>query len=192
MSLKSLHTVLNAFESQENWRSRQQFKALLACWNRVVGGAVAAQTRPLGVQRGVLHVATSSAAWAQNLAFERQRLLGKLKAQLQETFLPEELVDIRFSAAQWQNQQPASPSDAIDQRAAERDHPSHVEVPTPPQAVFQPAPQNPKSAFQQWANAIHARSQHLPLCPQCQCPTPPGELSRWSMCSLCIAKQWKG
>ncbi|NEP50291.1 MAG: DUF721 domain-containing protein, partial [Moorea sp. SIO3C2] len=33
--------------------------------------------------------------------------------------------------------------------------------------------------------------QNLPLCPQCKCPTPPGELQRWDVCGLCAIKQWQ-
>ncbi len=32
--------------------------------------------------------------------------------------------------------------------------------------------------------------QETILCPQCQCPTPPKELDRWSCCALCASKKW--
>jgi predicted nucleic acid-binding Zn ribbon protein len=31
----------------------------------------------------------------------------------------------------------------------------------------------------------------LPRCPQCQCPTPPGELERWSVCAVCATQRWQ-
>jgi predicted nucleic acid-binding Zn ribbon protein len=39
---------------------------------------------------------------------------------------------------------------------------------------------------------MRSRSQQLPLCPHCQCPTPAGELERWQMCSICATKHWRG
>jgi predicted nucleic acid-binding Zn ribbon protein len=38
---------------------------------------------------------------------------------------------------------------------------------------------------------MRSRSQHLPLCPTCHCPTPEGELMRWSACALCAAKRFQ-
>jgi predicted nucleic acid-binding Zn ribbon protein len=33
---------------------------------------------------------------------------------------------------------------------------------------------------------MRSRGQTLPLCPQCQSPTPPGELARWTVCGVCM------
>ncbi|MEP0771687.1 DUF721 domain-containing protein, partial [Trichocoleus sp. ST-U1] len=82
MSFKSLHHILGAIENQAAWQASQEFQRLLKCWPSVVGVAVQAQTRPISISRGVLSVATSSAAWAQTLTFERQRILQKLNAHL--------------------------------------------------------------------------------------------------------------
>jgi predicted nucleic acid-binding Zn ribbon protein len=184
MSLKSLHHVLGALQSQEGWRSRQQLQQLLACWFQVVGPAVAAQTRPISIQRRVLHVATSSSVWASNLTFERQRILEKLSAHL-----PYTLSDIRFSTAHWQPYR----SDSLLEAAAAiwQQHPSRVADPfAAARAKTRCVDQDANSAFRHWAEAMQARSQHLPLCPSCRCPTPKGELERWSICSLCASKQW--
>jgi predicted nucleic acid-binding Zn ribbon protein len=27
-------------------------------------------------------------------------------------------------------------------------------------------------------------------CPECRCPTPIGELARWSVCAFCMSKRW--
>lgn len=43
---------------------------------------------------------------------------------------------------------------------------------------------------QAWWQQVQARSSHLPLCGQCQCPTPPGEIDRWGCCALCATKKW--
>ena len=192
MTFKSLHLVLGALENQDSWRERQQFKRLLAHWSELVGPVVALQTRPLGIQRGVLNVSTSSAAWAQNLIFERHRLLEKVNSQFS---VP--LRDIRFSTAQWQTSRQKGNDSALEEEQSSpwQDHPSYL---ADKPAVtdnrkkrhfeIQP-PQTPQAAFQSWAEAVRQRSQNLPLCPQCACPAPPGELKRWSVCALCAAKQ---
>lgn len=197
MPFKSLHQVIGTLEDQENWKKRQQFRQLVACWAEVVGSAVAMQTRPLYVQRQVLQVATSSAAWAQNLAFERQRILEKLNARL-----PYQLSDIRFSTAQWQSEQNRSPN-ASELAILWQNHPSQVsnrisnQSPDPlpvasPSKSSSPIAQDPQTAFRNWAKVMRDRSRNLPTCPNCHCPTPPGELQRWSVCAICAAKTMKG
>lgn len=194
MAFQSLNRVLDSLESQYKRREQQHFQQILACWIKVVGPEVASQTRPLKLQRDVLRVATSSPAWAQNLVFERQRILDKLNRQL--AFRVE---DIRFSAAQWHATQlvasfpgeqyqnelwrahPSRLSDAVKGRLAplpEKQPPEDVEV------------NNPVAAYSRWQAMMKARSQHLPLCPECQCPTPTSELERWQMCAICIAHRW--
>ncbi|WP_416674309.1 DUF721 domain-containing protein [Egbenema bharatensis] len=187
MPFTSLTQVLGGLENQDKWEKRRQFRQLSHCWTEVVGVAVAAQTRPLYVQRQVLYVATSSSVWAQNLAFERQRILEKLNAKLSYT-----LTDIRFSTAQWQLPKKrsaiASESDILWQ-----DHPSHVTIRAHSQSAHAPKSlsTDPQTAFQTWASTLRDRTRSLPTCPVCQCPTPPGELQRWSICALCAAKRMK-
>jgi predicted nucleic acid-binding Zn ribbon protein len=185
MSFRSVHHILGSLENQEGWQGRKQFQQLIACWAQLVGTAVAAQTRPVYIQRHVLQVATASSVWAQNLTFERRRILEKINAQI-----PLGLTDIRFSTAQWQSQTDR----ALEDVAAEllwREHPSRVRSGSnPTQTPARPAVSSPDSAFQHWAAVVRQRSQHLPLCPNCQCPTPAGELERWSVCSLCVAQRW--
>lgn len=185
MSFQSLQQVLGVLEHRDSWKQRQQLRQLMLCWAEIVGGTVAAQTRPLYVQRQVLHVATSSAAWAQNLAFERCRILEKLNARLPH----QTITDIRFSTAQWQsskNHETKSAKSSI----LWQDHPSQIR--NGAKQHFSPSlPTDPQSAFQQWAALIHDQSRHLPACPVCHAPTPPGELQRWSVCALCAAKMMK-
>jgi predicted nucleic acid-binding Zn ribbon protein len=185
MTLTSLHRVLGSLRQQEGWKTGQQFQHLLACWVEVVGAAVAAQTRPTAIYRDVLQVATSSSVWAQNLVFERHRILEKLNPRLSSP-----LTDIRFSTAQWHQH---SNTNARDDEASAmwQDHPSQLRtIPLSPQIGGPQKSTDPNRAFQNWAKTMRMRSQHLPLCPQCQCPTPPGELKRWSVCALCATKQW--
>lgn len=185
MSFKSLRQVLGFLENQDSWKGRRQFQQILACWFEVVGPAVAAQTRPVSMQRRVLQVATSSAAWAQNLAFERHRILEKLNARL-----PLGLTDVRFSTAHWQSEYGQVSSMPLSETARLwQEHPSRVaDVPTP-KGISLPEIPDPQAAFRNWARVVRLRSQNLPLCPTCQCPTPAGELDRWAICALCAAKK---
>jgi predicted nucleic acid-binding Zn ribbon protein len=184
-SFKSINQLLGAIANQDGWQPRRQFNRVVACWFEVVGPVVAAHTRPISMQRQVLQVATSSAAWAQNLAFERRRILDKLNA-----LVPVSLTDIRFSTAQWHSTEQPSLSAELSSTLW-KEHPSRLPdagnsaPPLPDSSELRP-----QESFQRWAEQIKQRSQHLPLCPQCKCPTPTGELERWSMCALCAAKQW--
>jgi predicted nucleic acid-binding Zn ribbon protein len=183
--MQSLNQVLGGLESQDAWKGRRQFQLVLACWAEVVGEAVAAQTRPTGMQRRVLLVATSSSAWAQNLGFERMRILEKLNDRTGQ-----KLIDIKFSTAQWRSEYGAIAANLSESAILWRDHPSRVgSMALPKGATFPSAPDS-QSAFRDWARVVRSRSQNLPLCPECQCPAPQGELNRWQVCSLCAAKRF--
>ena len=57
--------------------------ALTAAWPDVVGDAIARQAWPLRIARdGTLHVATSSATWANELGFLADEIVGRLRARL--------------------------------------------------------------------------------------------------------------
>jgi predicted nucleic acid-binding Zn ribbon protein len=161
---------------------------VVQCWPEVVGPIVAAQTRPLNLYRGVLKVATSSAAWSQNLVFERQRIITKLNQIAALT-----VTDIRFSPAQWHYTPTTSFPGEQFQQELWQSHPSRTG--DPPRRLARPKIDGehgatPLSAFQEWAQIMRSRSRQFPLCPQCQCPTPVGELERWQVCAICAAKQW--
>jgi len=178
MSLKPVNDILKVLAQKANWQEQPMF-LILQCWLEVVGAVVAAQTRPVLIQRDVLWVATSSAVWAQNLTFGRKNLTLKLNQKL-----PKPLVDMRFSPAEWEryadNKQP---QDIFSPQT----HPSYLgylgNAPTTP------VMENVNQTFLDWANVMRSRSHDLPLCPHCQCPTPPGELERWLVCAPCAAKQ---
>lgn len=193
MSFRSLHHVLGGFQNQSQHREQHQLQQVVRCWVDVVGPVVAVQTRPLNIYRGVLKVATSSAAWAQNLVFERQRILDKLK---QITALP--ITDIRFSPAHWQDKPVASfPGDQF-QHELWQAHPSRFSDSNPKKRLNPPLQpggseledKDAISAFRQWSAHMRLRSRNLPLCPECHCPTPKGELERWAVCGICVAKRW--
>ncbi len=194
MSFKSVNDILGVLEVQAKFEE-QPFQSLLKFWAEVVGAVIAGHTQPLSIQRQVLRVATSSAAWAQNLTFQRQQLLLKLNEKL-----PTPLVDIRFSTAGWQRPQDTK---SKQQTPVSSQHPSYLGDEEkslqrlPPESTsgirvggdVTPTTGNVNSVFKDWAKTVQARSHGLPLCPQCHCPTPPGELQRWRVCSLCAAKQ---
>ncbi len=201
MSFQSLPQLINSISSQESWRGRRQFQALVTGWPEIVGAAVAAQTQPTSIQRRVLQVATANSAWAQNLAFERQHILDKLNARLEL-----DLTDIRFSTGHWRVQpklglsglsQSGQVSGQVSGQIGEnfseaailwRDHPSRI--PNRLRGLPPKLARDPQTAFRDWARAMRIQAQHLPLCPSCGCPSPEGELKRWSVCSLCAAKQF--
>jgi predicted nucleic acid-binding Zn ribbon protein len=189
MSLKSVNDVLNILKAKAVIQE-PPVNALLQNWHEIVGDVLALQTRPLSIQRHLLRVATSSAAWAQNLTFERQSLLVKVNQKLATP-----VTDIHFSTAGWhispiREKKPELPSPTH--------HPSYlgesidiinaIATTTSETSVEKTTTTN--KAFAAWENAVKVRSRKLPLCPQCQCPTPPGELQRWNVCALCAAKRF--
>jgi predicted nucleic acid-binding Zn ribbon protein len=182
MSFKSINDILSVLEAQANWQE-QPFQRLLKCWSEIVGEKVANYTRPLSIQRNVLRVATASASWAQTLTFERQRLLLKLNEKLSL-----HLVDIHFSTAGWQL---PKNSDKKQKGLLPQEHPSYLGELKPVNRDVSPSSQDVNEVFQYWAKTVQERSHHLPLCPSCHCPTPQGELERWRVCSVCVAKKFK-
>lgn len=180
MSLESLHHVLGIVEPQYQSIERQAFQQILSVWATVVGEKIAAQTRPIALQRSILQVATANPVWTQTLVFERPTILKKLCDRTSIS-----ITDIRFSTAQWHRSeiQSIDTSDADSWQA----HPSRwPESTTQTQLTLI---SDPQTAFAQWATRIQQRGQNLPLCPACGCATPPGELDRWSICALCVAQK---
>ncbi|NEP61925.1 MAG: DUF721 domain-containing protein [Symploca sp. SIO2G7] len=182
MMFKSLNHILSKLEKQPQWEGLRQFQRLVTCWQQVVGATVAQQTRPYSISRDVLYVATSSSVWAQELKFQRRLILKKLNTELTM-----QLVDIRFSTAQWEKNQE---TDEVlkSQSLSWQEHPSYFVETVSLSTV---AIEEPHSAAQHWIKLLQMRSQQLPLCPNCQCPTPQGELQRWGICCLCAAKNWQ-
>ncbi len=180
MSFQSLHHVLGIVEPQYQSIERQQLQQILDVWAVVVGEKIAAQTRPIALQRSVLQVATASPVWTQTLVFERPAILKKI---CDRTHIS--ISDIRFSTAQWHRAEIQS----IDPPDVDlwQSHPSRLpESTTETQLILI---SDPQTAFKQWATRIQQRSQNLPICPECGCGTPPGELDRWLICALCVSQK---
>lgn len=184
MSFQRLQGVLSSLENQYRPPEETQLQQVLRHWSDVVGVAIAAQTRPVTVQREVLKVATANAGWAQNLVFERRRILETLNA-----LLTAPLSDIQFSTTQWHSPDNRRALDYAERSQLWTNHPSRVEEFPIPKANPQDTADS-EAAFHYWTIVMQSRSQHLPLCPQCECPTPLGEIQRWSVCAVCAAKQW--
>lgn len=183
MSLDALGKLVQKLERQPRWRGQQQFRQVLDSWSDVVGEGVDRQTVPVRIDnRQVLYVAVSSPTWAQTLSFERLRILEKLNAQVQPS-----LQDIRFSTGDWYRRPAPKRSAYQPDEEALQAHPSFL-PPSDHSPASLSAPQTADDAFQQWAARIRAAARQQPLCPVCQCPCPPGELQRWSMCSLCVTR----
>ncbi len=168
MSFKSIDRIL-AIAFAQSRLQQQPFQVTLQYWSEIVGQAVAPHTQLLSIQKNVLWVATSSAAWAQTLAMERSRILAKLNV-----YLPSPLTDIRFSTAQWQRPETIARDRATADNFFGGAHPSVLKTtnftePKPPKS------KDAQSAFSQWVKTTQQKNHNLPLCPQCQAPTPPGE-----------------
>jgi predicted nucleic acid-binding Zn ribbon protein len=151
MALEPVNTVLGKFRKAQ-WKQQREFGKLQHAWSEVVGPTVAAQTQPTQITaQQVLLVATSSAVWAQNLAFERQRLLIKLNDLLNQP-----LTDIRFSTSQWRSRRSSSQSAKSWTPDSLVTRPGTV---ADPQAI-----PDCKAVFLRWSERVKARSQSYPLC----------------------------
>lgn len=180
MAFHSINEILATFQLNRCSPEQLQFISVCQLWPEVVGPKLIDYTRPLSIVGGVLQVAAPSSAWTQNLTLQRYRLLQQLNARLT---IP--LKDIRFSTPQWSESQPPIYSDAMEIWA---NHPSRLADGDRSGSTLSDPPQTPGQAFAHWAESKQSESKLLPLCPQCDCPTPPGELERWSVCGPCFAQ----
>ncbi|MGB3765331.1 MAG: DUF721 domain-containing protein [Phormidesmis sp.] len=182
MSLEGLNHLIKGLESQESWQVQRQFRMVLTHWPKAVGFAVARKTRPTGIQRGTLYVATATAGWAQTLSYERYNILKKLNQHQRQP-----LQGIRFSTAQWSRSENPNPP-----LASNAQHPSYIgQVPNMPVRGARTTRHTPAEAFGQWAATLQEMQKAQATCGQCRCHCPQGELDRWNVCALCAAKRMK-
>lgn len=185
MFFHSLAEVLAQIPQQPGWEKYQQYCQLLECWQAIVSPEIARQTRPLYIKRQVLWVATVNSVWAQELSLKRYTLLQQLNTQLTPS-----LKDIRFTSYQRQESSNLYSSNQNNQ-AEKSTHPSKINVDdTSILSDSLPVVNAPQAVVENWLNMLQARSSQLSLCPQCQSPTPEGELKRWLLCCHCAAKNW--
>jgi hypothetical protein len=77
--MKSLHDSLKGW-SPVAGAPADPVLALGSRWPDLVGASVAANSRPLKIERGVLTVVTRSSAWSQQLSFLAERILTSIAA----------------------------------------------------------------------------------------------------------------
>ncbi|MEO1670257.1 MAG: DUF721 domain-containing protein [Cyanobacteria bacterium J06631_2] len=192
LDLNSIDKILVQLENQPGWEKFRQHRQLLTCWERVVNQQTAKYTRPLYINRQILYVATSSAARAQELSFQRYTLLKRLAKHL--TF---DLKDIRFSSSGWHQKTYSQKEQPVLFTISDR-HKSKSGLNPPAIAKQenknQPQDSSPqakaKDAVQRWLEAIEQRASITFPCPSCSSPTAQGELERWNMCHHCAAQKW--
>jgi len=161
MDPQRLDGLLGRYRQQAIAAAPSPLQQVRDVWPTVVGELLAQKTRPTSVQQQVLRVATASPTWAQNLSFERHRILERLN-----TATGLDLRDIRFSSGRWRETPlPPPPLDSDLQRQARAQHPS-------------------------LGNASAGDRHGWQLCPRCRVAAPPGELQRWGCCSLCVRGDW--
>lgn len=195
MDIQPLNGILNGIGSGGEWEARRQLQQLVIQWPEIVGSTVAQHSRPLEIHNGTLQVATATAVWAQNLSFERRRILKKLSQKV--GFQALGLREIRFSTAQWHNRPGSSGAMAMDKRLHSyqqqlqwQQHPSRLPPPANERPQLDPA-QSASQAFGRWSQRRQQQVNQVPSCPQCKVPAPEGELERWGICSFCMTQHWQ-
>ncbi len=83
-----LPTVLKSIGLDQKLKEQE----VLGIWARVVGEEVAARTRPIKIDRGVLYVHVDQSAWMQELHFMEKEIIKKIKEQAPDV----DLKRIRF------------------------------------------------------------------------------------------------
>lgn len=192
MQLNSVEQILQQLEQQPGWEKFREYRQLLKCWSNTVDRNTAKHTRPLYISRQVLWVATSSAARAQELSFQRYSLLKRLNRQL--TF---ELRDLRFSSSQWHQSSYDSSQPSLFQigdrqksrTGGTRLASQKLRDESQSNSDDKSSPAKAKSAVRQWLKTLQHRQQFSTACPLCNAPTSQGELDRWNSCYLCVAQK---
>lgn len=190
MFFDSVEQILTQLEQQPGWDKLREHRQLLKCWHNTVSQNTAQHTRPLYINRQVLWVATSSAARAQELSFQRYTLLKKLNNQL-----PFVLKNVRFSSSQWHqataqntintnlfsiSEQQKFKHNPIEYKALNfKSKEDHISSST-----------DAKLAAIRWLETIKKKSSSFSCCPQCNASTPKEEIERWNSCYHCIAQKW--
>ena len=191
MHFDSVDQILAQLERQPGWERFREYRQLLKCWSNTVNQNTAKHTRPLHITRGILWVATSSAARAQELSFQRYTLLKRLNKQLD---FP--LKDIRFSDSQWHQtttpgvRQDLQPIFVISdrQKSPTTATPAiDIELETTNESESSSA--KAKQAARRWLKTLEDRNSSV-CCPNCKAATPIEEIKRWNVCHHCVAQKW--
>lgn len=190
MHFNSLEQILTQLEQQPGWEKLRAYRQLLKCWHNTVNQTTAQHSRPLHITRQVFWVATSSAARAQELTFQRYTLLKRLNQQL-----PFTLKDIRFTTSGWEQSSSQQSSQTSLFKVSTKykfgiGSTSNIsaidEAKQPPPSFSITA----KEAAQRWLQTLNSSNSAATNCPGCNALTPKGELQRWNLCYHCVAHQW--
>ncbi|NDC38220.1 MAG: DUF721 domain-containing protein [Proteobacteria bacterium] len=65
-------------------------------WRSIMGALIADRTRPEAIQGSTLVVRVSNPQWAQELAFQKEIILGRLNRFLKDSHATAEVDDVRF------------------------------------------------------------------------------------------------
>lgn len=182
MTFESIDNLIKAIAKLPTWEKQRQYNQVVECWRKVVNDKIAQNTRPLYIKNQILWIATPNSVWAQNLTLQRYSLIKKLNP-----FLEQPLNDIRFSPARWYQKHLSD----LQSTSTVSDHPSTLPLDLNLDLDFLspfPDKMTPQEAFLRWANVVKKRAAYLKKCPQCESPTPEGELQRWGICAYCAAK----
>jgi len=182
MGLNGIQSLFRHLQRQPGWEALRRYQLVQAAWDKIVDPRLLNLTRPLGIQRGVLTIAASSPALAQNLQLQRVSLLKDLNEQLSQQS-EEALLDLRFSVLHWHQRQSPVTVPLKDSSPL----PQPVVSPSP----HQTPPKNVNEALTRWLHTLERRSPLLEQCPQCHSPVTAAELERWSLCRACARQQWQ-
>ncbi len=192
LHFNSVEQILTQLEQQPGWEKFRDYRQLLKCWHNTVNQNTAKHTRPLYITRQVLWVATSSAARAQELSFQRYSLLKKLNNQL-----PFTLKDIRFTSSGWHQathqentkeilfkipKQQKSKNIATEKDLVEEQLENELKQSSPSTKA--------KIVAKRWLEKVNQSQSSWLSCPNCGSQTSSAEIERWNMCYLCIAQKW--
>ncbi|WP_024545966.1 DciA family protein [Picosynechococcus sp. NKBG15041c] len=182
MGLISSGQLLKQLLSQPAWSHQKRFAAVAQCWQEILPQKSLANSLPVQIIDDVLWIATPNHTWSQHLNLQRRRILHQLNAQIDPP-----LKEIRFSTVHWHRKPAYSPL-AADPNLP---HPSQIPLSETIQAIAPCDSQDPVAVVRHWAETQQKMLAGLPPCPRCHRPTPPGELTRWQMCTCCIVQVWQ-
>lgn len=80
--IEKAETVLEDLIRRYGMESKLQETRLSHVWPQVVGPAIAAVTRPVRIENGILWVQVRSSSWVQELTFRRHYILERLASYL--------------------------------------------------------------------------------------------------------------
>lgn len=77
--MKSLGKIIEKFLKNYGYAGIVKEHYVLANWEKIVGAEVASHTRPIRFDFGRLYVEVDSPVWRNELSFEKERILERIK-----------------------------------------------------------------------------------------------------------------